>query len=178
MKLFFLLGIGAIALVLILFRHPQDTTLSAIEALVARTHPVPTIDHNELQQKLAQKSTQPVVLFDIRSAEEYATGHLPGAIRVDSDMPAHQFVTSYADSFRGRQAVFYCSVGSRSSIFIERVDSLARQAGARELENLRGGIFRWYNEGLPVFDAKGPTDRVHPYHAFWGRLLIQRRSNE
>ncbi len=101
-------------------------------------------------------------LLDVRSEAEFAVSHLRGAIRIDpgapppAGLPAGPIVT-------------YCAVGSRSS-------ALARRLGAtgREVVDIDGGIFAWAAAGLPMEDAAGArATTVHPYDAYWGRLLPQ-----
>ncbi|NTV99093.1 MAG: rhodanese-like domain-containing protein, partial [Chlorobiaceae bacterium] len=75
----------------------------------------------------------------------------------------------------GRDIVFYCSVGQRSSELLARLESVCVKSGAKSCRNLRGGIFRWYNEGKPVVDAGGMTDDIHGYDPIWGMMLERRR---
>jgi len=73
---------------------------------------------------------------------------------------------------RGKTVVFYCSVGERSSRMATHVRDVAREAGAKEIYNLSGGIFAWHNDRLPLVSAPGrPTEFVHPFDATWGRLV-------
>ncbi len=39
------------------------------------------------------------------------------------------------------------------------------------MQNLKGSIFQWANEGRPVVRDGEPVREVHPYDAVWGRLL-------
>ena len=114
----------------------------------------------------------------MRKKDEYEVSRLAQAIRVDPDMSAKAFADKYGSLLTEKNVVFYCSVGYRSSIFLERVEASATTAGARSLANLRGGIFRWYNKGYPVVNARGETDEVHPYDRIWGRLLKKRTEPE
>ena len=51
---------------------------------------------------------------------------------------------------------------------------LAR-AGYTSVVNLSGGIFKWANEGRPLFrEESRPTALVHPYDRRWG-LLVEGR---
>lgn len=44
--------------------------------------------------------------------------------------------------------------------------------GERPIYNLEGSIFKWVNENRPIIDSDGaPTQFVHPYNAFFGKLL-------
>ena len=63
--------------------------------------------------------------------------------------------------------VVYCSVGYRSA----GVAQALRRQGFKDVVNLKGSIFRWANEGRPVFRSGRMVAAVHPYDASWGTLL-------
>ncbi len=153
-------------------------SLEVIEKLVQRNFPVTNISWQELKQRIAASDTAPYLLFDTRAPEEYQTSHLHSAIQVDAQMTAADFIKMYGDTLQGKHAVFYCSVGYRSSIFVQRVQPEVLKAGARSVANLRGGIFRWYNEANPVVDARGETEKIHSYDSFWGALLRARERKQ
>ncbi len=113
------------------------------------------------------------LLFDARAPEEYAVSRIPGAVRVDPDITVDGFLAFFSDRVAGREVVFYCSVGVRSSKLADRLKEKLAAAGARGTFNLEGGLFRWHNEGRNVVDAFGPTERIHPYDSFWGGLIVR-----
>jgi rhodanese-related sulfurtransferase len=117
-------------------------------------------------------SVKRVVIFDVREVGEFDTSHLKGAIRVDPDVDPDAFLKQYGELLKDRTAVFYCSVGYRSSLLVERL--VDATGDSTNLVNLRGGIFKWYNEGLAVYDSAGATDEIHPFSVAWGRLLEKR----
>lgn len=162
-------------LVLFAFIMLQQISLTAIEKIIAKEHPVPAISHQRLDRLFVSDSLGRYVIFDVREQDEYERSHLQNALRVDPDLSSELFAKNYGKIVEQKHIVFYCSVGYRSSIFIERIDSLAKKCGALSLSNLTGGVFRWYNENLPVFDANGKTNEVHPYNDFWGKLLVKER---
>ena len=112
-----------------------------------------------------------VVLIDVREAEEFAVSHLPGALRADPDMDPDEFMAAFGDKVAGKQVLFYCSVGVRSSKLAERVGAQLAAAGAAGYANLSGGIFRWHNERRTLTGSTGQTDLVHPYNRKWGALI-------
>jgi rhodanese-related sulfurtransferase len=149
---------------------PTDpgVSLSAVEAAVSRRFPVPEITAADLAARLPAGG---VVLFDVRERDEFETSHLPGAIHLPPDTDPAAFAV-HAAGLNGRVAVFYCSVGVRSGLMTQRVAALARQAGAAEVFNLRGGVFRWRAEGRALAaPGGGVTGEVHPFDDGWGALL-------
>jgi rhodanese-related sulfurtransferase len=117
-------------------------------------------------------SVKRVVIFDVREVGEFDMSHLKGAVRVDPDVGPDAFLKQHGELLKDRTAVFYCSVGYRSSLLVERL--VDATGDSTNLVNLRGGIFKWYNEGLAVYDSAGVTDEIHPFSAVWGRLLEKR----
>jgi rhodanese-related sulfurtransferase len=123
---------------------------------------VPVISSRELAGRLTGQEGRPPVLIDTREPREYAVSHLPGAL----NLPTLQAVRRAAVPMDA-EVVVYCTVGYRSA-------HLARQlqdAGYTDVANLQGSIVAWHNEGLPLVSGGIAVDRVHPYDAFWGRLL-------
>lgn len=86
-----------------------------------------------------QKQSMPLV--DVRTAEEYAEGHLPGAINIDVKQDTY---TEQAAGLGDTIAV-YCLRGSRS---MKAATLLAKEG--REVYNLAGGITAWKEAGMPV----------------------------
>ncbi len=151
-----------------------DWLFDAALMLIEHTHRVENVTTEELQAMLAGQA-EPPLLFDVRTAREFDTSRIASAVLLDPDMGTDEFRERYGAFMAGRNAVFYCSVGQRSSELLERVEDACRQAGARSCRNLRGGIFRWYNEGRPVFDASGVTDNIDGFDAVWGAMVERRK---
>lgn len=146
----------------------KNVALADVERAVAAKYNVPNIVSAEASRLIASGDA---VLFDVRESREFDAGHLPGAVHVDPAESADRFLAEHAAELRGRVAIFYCSVGVRSSILVERIAQAAAAHEPLALYNLRGGIFRWFSEGRPVVDLIGSVNRIHPYDESWGRLL-------
>jgi len=148
---------------------PADprVSLADVEREVARRHPVPDIAPAALAPMLAGGK---VVLFDVRTEEEFAAGHLPGAIRVEPGMEAGEFLGLHRDRLGVAPVVFYCAVGVRSSQMMMRTLERIAPHATGGIYNLRGGIFRWTADGRALVrgDAQG---EAHPFDANWGQLL-------
>ena len=151
----------------------NDRLLDAAILMIERTHRVEHLGSDELAALLA--GSEAPWLFDVRTAEEYEKSHIATAIRLDPDIGSDAFEARYGSLVAGRDLVFYCSVGQRSSELLERVESVCREAGSKSFCNLRGGIFRWYNEGKPVVNASGLTDNIDGYDPIWGMMVERRR---
>ncbi|MEP0548867.1 MAG: rhodanese-like domain-containing protein [Rhodothermales bacterium] len=148
-----------------------DGSLSwrAVDALIEREFPaVASVSTDSLAAWLDDSTRVPPLLLDARESEEYAVSHLPGALRVDPDASAEALAAALPGDFDpARPVVVYCSVGYRSARIADRLET----AGARDVRNLDGSIFKWANEGRPVVRDGATVREVHPYDATWGRLL-------
>ncbi len=151
----------------------SDRLLDAAIVVIERTHRVEHLATDQLAAMLA--GSEPPLLFDIRTADEYEKSRIATAVRLDPGTGGADFVALYGTLIMGRDLVFYCSVGQRSSELLERLESACGHSKAKSFRNLRGGIFRWYNEGKPVVDASGMTDNIDGYDPIWGMMVEGRR---
>lgn len=100
----------------------------------------PSITPAALQARL-QSSAAPLVV-DVRTREEYASGHIPGALNIPFDeIPAR---LSEIDAPNG--VALYCMVGPRA----RKGEAALLNAGHRSVLHLEGGFAAWQSNGLPV----------------------------
>jgi len=143
----------------------DDLSWQAVEHMIASDYPhVPSISTDSLAERLSDEATPHPMLLDARSPEEYAVSHLAGARRVDPKADTYPALDTLPTD---RPIVVYCSVGYRSA----GVAQALRDQGFTNVANLQGSIFRWANEGRPVYRDDQRVAAVHPYDATWGRLL-------
>lgn len=142
----------------------QGASLPAIERTIVARFDVPWISTATLAQRL--QSQEELVLLDVREHAEFEISTIQGARRVNPDATDLQ---RYIQP--GRPIVVFCSVGYRSGELGRRL----LDAGASRVQNLRGGIFTWANEGRPLARRDGraweAASQVHPYDENWGQLL-------
>jgi len=133
-----------------------------VNGLLKQTVPLMTV------KELAARQDE-VVILDSRPEEEHEVSEIKGASRVGyRDFDPEKV----KDLPKDKPVVVYCSVGYRS----ERIGEKLQALGFQEVYNLYGGIFEWFNEGLPVFDPEDGTevDKVHPYDRDWGQWVEPR----
>lgn len=146
--------------------------LAEVEARVEERYPgVAQLDAEALAADLAGPAGSRPLLIDVREEEEFAVSRIADALRVSPSAWPSEVVAALGGKVRGRKVVLYCSVGMRSSAMAADVGTALVERGALAIYNLRGGIFGWHNRALPLVDAQGPTDLVHPYDERWGALL-------
>ena len=153
------------------FAWSQSSELSEIQQWILKKHPdVDHINNTSLQDKL-KNDNDDLVIFDVRETSEFTVSHLENSIRVDPDIRRDEFLALFGDQLKGKTAVFYCSVGRRSSLLAERVGADLEDMGTAEILNLEHGIFGWHNQDLPLMSENTDTDYVHAYSRKWGRLI-------
>lgn len=82
------------------------------------------------------------LLIDVREADEFAAGHIAGAV----NMPLSGFSPRNIPDAEGRTVVLQCAGGKRSG---QALDQCAAAQSAIDT-HLAGGIGAWKQAGLPV----------------------------
>lgn len=114
----------------------EEAPLAAPQAEVRTTDGgVPLITGDELIERI-DAGDAPIIL-DVRTAEEYAEGHVPGAINISHDELAERLAE--IESARGVELVVYCRSGRRAGI----AEALLAEQGFTNLEHLEGDMLAW-----------------------------------
>ena len=138
------------------------------------TDQYPQLSHVSQDEMAALLSSDDILWLDVREPEEFAVSHIGGAMQVNPNISAADFLARFKDKAAGKHVILYCSVGRRSSKLGDNVRAELMAAGAKNASNLEGGIFRWHNQEQPLVSATGETDKVHPYNLWWGRLVAHK----
>jgi len=85
-----------------------------------------------------------VVVLDVRTAGEFSSGHIDGAINIDVE--GMNFDSEIAKLDKSDSYAVYCHSGRRSGIAVGKM----ADAGFKSLFNLDGGIQVWQAAGLPL----------------------------
>lgn len=96
----------------------------------------------ELQTRI-EAGTAPFVL-DVRTPEEFAGGHVPGAVNIPHDQLAARVGELTAQ--REAELVVYCERGGRA----ERATEALAAAGFTGVRHLKGDMSGWRDEGRPT----------------------------
>jgi rhodanese-related sulfurtransferase len=93
---------------------------------------------------LEHLSRHPDHLFvlDVRTPQEYAEGHVPGAVNV----PYDQLASRLAEVPKDKDVVLYCKSGRRAGIAAETLTA----NGYKRLSHLEGDMPAWIEKGHPV----------------------------
>lgn len=87
-------------------------------------------------EKMTQENPG-VVLLDVRTAQEVASGIIPGALHIDISRP--DFIEKINQLDKSKPYVVYCRSGRRS---VSACNMMANE-GFQQLYNLQGGILSW-----------------------------------
>jgi phage shock protein E len=111
------------------------------------------ISQAELLGKLDDESA-PLVL-DVRSAGEYAAGHVPGAKNVPVQELSGALPALLDAAAAGqREVVVYCERGGRAA----RAEALLREAGFETVLHLEGDMAAWRAASLPTAKPDDPAE--------------------
>ena len=123
--------------------------LAAAVSLIGCREAAPPISQDisaaEAHVLIQQSAANPdFVILDVRTTEEYSSGHLENAVLVDFN----------AENFRGEVAklakddtyLVYCRSGARSR---SAADVMA-ELGFQKVYNMQAGFNEWQAEGFPV----------------------------
>ena len=84
------------------------------------------------------------VLLDVRSAAEFAVGHMRDSRNIP--LKALQGRVSELDKLKAKTVIVVCASGLQSS----RATAVLRNAGFANVVSLSGGITAWQAQGLPL----------------------------
>lgn len=93
------------------------------------------------------------VLLDVREADEYAAGHLPGAIHASRGMLEFKLSNSPELSSRDLKIVLYCKTSGRAALAACALHDM----GYLQVKSISGGFDAWSAAGKPVVKPSLPT---------------------
>ena len=99
----------------------------------------PELTAQELEVMLREDAA---VVVDVREVDEFAAGHIPGAI----NMPLSTFQPSRLPDTGARKLVLTCLGGKRSAMALDKCGV----AEAAVDTHLAGGFGAWQSAGLPI----------------------------
>jgi rhodanese-related sulfurtransferase len=84
------------------------------------------------------------VVLDVRTPDEFAAGHIPGATNIDINSP--EFEKKIAQLDKKRTYLVHCAAGGRSARACGKLSKL----NFTDCYNLLGGMHAWEKAGKPV----------------------------
>lgn len=121
----------------------NNTASMKVEALQAVT----------FQEQIAEFGSQ-AVLLDVRTAGEFESGFIEGAVNIDVEKEA-EFITEIKKIDKNKTIFVYCKSGTRT----QAASDLLSKEGF-EVKVLQQGLLGWRSEGMPLTtDEKVETKR-------------------
>jgi len=93
-----------------------------------------------------------VVVVDVRTPAEYASGHVPRAI----NLPLQEIEDWYRDLPKDKTVYLICNSGNRSTQAAE----FLKEKGFKNIKNVKGGTNAWKEKGYPVTTAPEDPRKV------------------
>jgi len=89
-------------------------------------------------------SGETFLLVDVREDNEWARGHLPGAVHMGRGVIERDVETSVPET--GTKMILYCGGGFRSALVADNLQKM----GYTNVESMDGGWRGWNEAGLPT----------------------------
>ena len=109
------------------------------------SEPATAVSISPAELKVRRESGAAPIVIDVRTPNEYASGHIPGAINIPFDQVAQRITE--IESTEG--VALYCMFGPRA----QKGESALLAVGYEKVFHIEGGLAAWKAAGLPVEDA-------------------------
>jgi len=147
-NLFCLLGVLAVGPALAQAPQVTPTQQATPAQQAAPTTQIAQVSADALLQMQAKKDGS-LLLLDVRTPEEFAAGHIPGAVNIPYDQVAAHLSAIPKDD----EVVLYCGSGRRAGLAAEVLVA----KGYTKLAHLQGDMQGWQSAGRPVEAAPAPV---------------------
>jgi rhodanese-related sulfurtransferase len=99
---------------------------------------------NVADVKQRTESGEKFLLVDVREDNEWANGHLPGAVHMGRGIIERDIETQVPET--GTKIILYCGGGFRSALVADNLQKM----GYTNVESMDGGWRGWVEAGLPT----------------------------
>lgn len=127
--------------------YAAEPASSAAAPAAAPAAAVPLVSQDDLLARQA-KHDPALFVLDVRTPEEFAQGHVPGAVNIPHD----QVAARLADIPKDKDVVLYCRSGRRAGVAAEAL----RSSGYSRLLHLDGDMIAWTEKARPVQTGAAP----------------------
>ena len=86
------------------------------------------------------------VLLDVRETDEYASGHIPGAIHISRGLLEFKLSNDPSFSARDMKIVLYCKNSGRAAL----ASKALHEMGYLHVQSISGGFDAWAAAGEPI----------------------------
>jgi rhodanese-related sulfurtransferase len=100
-----------------------------------------------------QAIREAAVLIDVREADEFAAGHLAGAILMPRGLLEFKLSAAPTLAARDLKVVLYCKTSGRAALAAQSMQAM----GYLNVQSIAGGFDAWVAEGKPVVKPEQPS---------------------
>ena len=86
------------------------------------------------------------LLLDVREADEYANGHIPGAVHISRGLLEFKLSNNPNLSSRDLKIVLYCKNSGRAALASKSLHDM----GYMNIQSIAGGFDAWAQAGNPI----------------------------
>jgi rhodanese-related sulfurtransferase len=86
------------------------------------------------------------ILLDVREPDEYASGHIPGAVHIPRGMLEFKLSSDPQLGARDLKIVLYCKTSGRAALAAKTLQEM----GYLHVQSITGGIEAWIEAGNPI----------------------------
>ena len=125
----------------------KSTILLVIFFLGSYLHANELWSVTELKTKIDQ-SSEPLVLLDVRTAEEFESGRIRNSINIP-----HEKLLSNIDlvsEYSNERLIVYCRSGKRADLVINALE----KNGFNNIVDIEGDILAWSQSNYPLLEKK------------------------
>jgi rhodanese-related sulfurtransferase len=124
----------------------MKTAHDLVAAAKARVQEIPVAD---AEQAIREAD----VLVDVREADEFAAGHLAGAVHISRGMLEFKFSANPALQARDLNILLYCKTSGRAALAAAALHDM----GYLNVRSIAGGFDAWTAAGKPVVKPETPS---------------------
>ena len=111
----------------------------------SQTADIPTISTADAYNLILKNKGNPdFVIIDVRTADEFSSGYIAGAVNID--YYAADFKANIDKLDKNRQYLIYCRTGIRGAAAVQ----IMLELGFQKTQNITGGITMWIQDSYPT----------------------------
>lgn len=114
----------------------------------AKAH-IREIDTNAAEQAVRDAD----LLLDVREADEFQAGHIPGAVNIPRGLLEFKLGSDPQLAERGLNIVIYCKTGGRAALAARAL----KEMGYLQVQSIAGGFDAWAAADKPVTRPSQPA---------------------
>ncbi|MCK9262055.1 MAG: rhodanese-like domain-containing protein [Azoarcus sp.] len=125
--------------------------------MIKTAHDLVTTAKTKISETPLENADQAIrdadLLLDVREADEYAAGHIPGAVHISRGMLEFKLSNTPELASRDLKIVIYCKTSGRAALAACALADM----GYLNVSSISGGFDAWTAAGKPVVKQELPS---------------------